>query len=256
MSMAESNPPGNGLLTGKVAVIVGAGGGFGSACTQVFVREGARVLAADISGVQTDVAASCGAAVVPFHVDITREDQVESMFRHAVEVFGRVDVMLNCAATLAHFKGEVTEAEYEELTAVNLQGAVWCTKHAVRTLLKTGGGAILNVSTVGSLNTEGRAPIPYSAAKAALNSFTKSCAVQYGSQGIRANVLAPGFTLTNRTGAGLSEVVSEMSAKSALGRAGTPQEQAEVAAFLLSDRASFVSGTVIPVDGGWSARLA
>src|SRR5258708_37563842 len=172
--MAGSNQQSVGLLTDKVAVIIGAGGGLGSVCTKVFVREGAKVLAADISGAEEDVAASCGPAVIPSRVDITREEEVEAIFEHAVKMFGRVDVVLNSAATLAGRKGEVTLEEYEELTAVNLRGALWCTKHAVRTLLRTGGGAILNVSTVGAFNTEDRAPIVYSAAKAGLNSLTKS----------------------------------------------------------------------------------
>jgi NAD(P)-dependent dehydrogenase (short-subunit alcohol dehydrogenase family) len=123
-------------------------------------------------------------------------------------------------------------------------------------MLAGGGGAIVNISTVGALNTEPRASIVYSAAKAGVNSVTKALAVQYGAQGIRVNAMASGITLTDKMLSAPPDVLGELTAKAALGRAAQPREQAEVAAFLASDRASFVTGTVIPVDGGWSARLA
>jgi NAD(P)-dependent dehydrogenase (short-subunit alcohol dehydrogenase family) len=244
------------LLQDKVIVITGAAGGFGSVCARVFVREGARVLAADINIAQETSTADLGSSVAVLRADITQESEVERIFAHALRVFGRIDGLMNCAATLASFKGPVTQDEYERMTAVNLRGALLCTEHAVRAMIPTGGGAIVNVSTVGSFNTEQLAPIPYSAAKAGVNSLTKSYAVHYGANGIRVNAIASGFTLTEKTGAAVPDIVREMSEKSAMRRAGRPEEQAEVAAFLLSDRASFVSGTVIPVDGGWSARLA
>lgn len=245
-----------GLLDGKVAVITGAGRGIGKATAEVFVREGAKVLAVDVSGAEQDTASELGAAVVPCHTDVSKDDEVAAMIAAAVEAFGRVDALINVAGTPASRSPEfLSMDEYETQTAVNLQGVLLCMKHAIPAMLSNGGGAIVNVSTVGSLNVQDRAPAMYMAAKAAMNNLTKSVAVEYGPKGIRANVIAPGFTLTEVNRNIPAEVVTHLSNKAALARAGEAREQAEVAAFLASDRSSFVSGTVIPVDGGWSARL-
>src|SRR5688500_10139735 len=134
-----------GELQGKVAVITGAGSGMARACSQVFVREGAKVLAADISGGQEETAKSLGEACVPFKVDVTDESSVESMFAAAIDAFGKVDVVLNVAGVgsggpLADIKLE----EYDRVMAVNLKGVMLGTKHGIRTMLPTGGGVILN----------------------------------------------------------------------------------------------------------------
>ena len=123
-------------------------------------------------------------------------------------------------------------ANYEEFTRTNFLGAMLCTRVAVDTMIPQGGGAIINVTSVGSLNCEDRAPIVYSAAKAAVNSMTKAIAVKYGAQGIRANVLAPGFTHSEKTLQASREVIAPMEQKSAFGRAGDAEEQAQVAVFL------------------------
>jgi NAD(P)-dependent dehydrogenase (short-subunit alcohol dehydrogenase family) len=142
------------------------------------------------------------------------------------------------------------------MTAVNLLGVLLCCKHGVRAMVPGGVGSIVNVTSVGGLNAEEIASIPYSAAKAAVHSITKAFAVQYGPHGVRVNAMASGFANTERMQGLTRDTLRYMSDKAALRRAADPREHAEVAAFLASDRASFTTGTVIPVDGGWSARLA
>ncbi|CAM5302514.1 SDR family NAD(P)-dependent oxidoreductase [Streptomyces aurantiogriseus] len=257
--VANSPYPSGGLLEGKVAVITGAGvaEGIGATCAAVFVKEGAQVLTADISGGQVETAVALGPSVSPFRADVTREEDVEAMFAHALEVFGRVDILVNVAGNPGGRRGaEVTVEEFESLTSVHLLGTVLTNKHAVRTMLPTGGGAIVNFSSAAAFNVDGRISPAYSAAKAGVNAVTKAVAVQYGAQGIRANAVAPGFTLSRKNHAVPPEIMADLESRAALGRAGQPEEQAHVAAFLASDRASFVTGVIVPVDGGWSVKLA
>lgn len=245
------------MLDGKVAVITGAGRGIGRATAAVFAREGAKILAADISGEEKGTAAELGSAAAPFHVDLRQEAEIAAMIDAAVTQFGRVDALVNVAGTPAGRSPQFLSAEeFEVQNAVNLRGVLLCTKHAIRAMLATGGGSIVSVSSVAGLNVEERSPVSYQTAKAGVHALTKAVAVEYGPRGIRANVIAPGFTLTEKNREAPPEALRELCAKAALGRAGEAREQAEVAAFLASDRASFVTGTVIPVDGGWSARLA
>ncbi|MFF3372224.1 SDR family NAD(P)-dependent oxidoreductase [Streptomyces sp. NPDC002680] len=243
-------------LDGKVAVITGAGRGLGKAMVQVFVREGAKVLAVDVSGAQKAVAAEFGPDVVPLHADVGQEDAIRAMFAHALSTFGRVDALLNVAGTLPQVPPVVSAEEHDRMTVVNLRGVLLCCKYGIEAMVAGGGGAIVNVTTVGALGAEAMASAPYSAAKAGVHSLTKSFAVQYAAQGIRVNALASGFANTERMRGLSPEVLSYMAGKSVLGRMAEPREHAEVAAFLASDAASFITGAVIPVDGGWSARLA
>ena len=246
-----------GVLDGKVAVITGAGSGMAKASTKIFVREGAEVVAADISGAEKDTAAEVGEGVLPVHCDVTREADVEAMMQAAIDQFGRIDAVLNVAGIGGPERiHELTIEDHEKTMNVNLRGVLLGMKHGIRAMLATGGGAIVNWSSIGGLNASNFGTATYSASKAGVIAVTKAGAVEYGAKGIRVNALCPGFILTEIMGAAGREHFPEMFEKAALGRAGEPHEVAEVAAFLVSDRASFVTGAIIPVDGGWAAKLA
>ena len=245
-----------GLLDGKVAVITGAGSGMAKASVKVFVREGAQVVAGDISGAEKDTAAEVGAAVWPVHCDVSNEGDVAAMMRTAVEELGRVDIVCNVAGIAdGGMLADTTMESYDKMLNVDLRGVLLGMKHGIRAMLESGtGGAIINWASIGGLNAAPFTSV-YSAAKAGVISLTKSAAVEYGAQGIRVNCVCPGFIHTEIMGAH-PEWMPGILEKAALNRGGQAHEVAEVVAFLASDRASFVSGAIIPVDGGWSAKLA
>jgi len=243
-----------GELDGKVAVITGAGSGMGKASVKVFVREGAQVVAGDISGAEKDTAAEVGESVLPVHCDVTQEADVEAMIQAAVEEFGQVDAVLNVAGIADGFLvRDLTMEAYDKIMDVDLRGVLLGMKHGIRAMARTG-GAIVNWSSVGGLNGSAYTSV-YNAAKSGVIGATKVAAIEGGSLGIRVNAICPGFIHTEIMGAH-PEHIPGILEKAVLGRGGQPQEVAEVASFLVSDRASFVTGAIIPVDGGWAARLA
>ena len=244
-----------GELDGKVAVITGAGSGMAKAAAEVFVREGAKVLAADISGAQEQTAKELGDAVVPFHVNVTNEDEVAAMFAAAVDAFGRVDAVLNVAGIgTAGAVHEIDLDDYDRVMAVNLKGVMLGTKHGIKTMLDTGGGVVLNWSSIGGMNGSRMPTSVYSMAKAGVIALTKAAAIEYGDQGIRANAICPGFIETPMTGGkGTAAKFPALVQGSALRRAGQPEEVAELASFLASDRSSYITGAIIPIDGGVTA---
>jgi NAD(P)-dependent dehydrogenase (short-subunit alcohol dehydrogenase family) len=245
-----------GLLDGKVAVITGAGSGMAKASVKVFVREGASVVAGDISGAENDTAAEAGDRVLPVHCDVTNEADVEAMMGAAIERFGRLDAVLNVAGIAdAAMLTDVTMDHYDRMMNIDLRGVLLGMKHGMRAMVAAGnGGAVVNWSSIGGLNAA-MATSVYSAAKAGVISLTKSGAVEGARAGIRVNAICPGYIKTEIMGAGL-EHYPGAAELTPLKRLGQPHEIAEVAAFLASDRASFVTGAIIPVDGGRSVLIA
>ncbi len=244
-----------GELDGKVAVITGAGSGMARATAKVFVREGAKVLGADISGREQETAEELGDAFVPFHADVSQEADVEAMFAAALEAFGKVDAALNVAGIGGVGRmADVTVEDFHRIMGVNLLGVMLGTKHAIRTMLPTGGGVILNWASTGGM-TGSKTPVAiYCASKAGVIQFTRQAAIDYGRKGIRANAICPGLTVTEMSGG--REAIEKFPALvegAPMGRAGEPEEVAELACFLASDRAPFLTGAVIPIDGGLTA---
>jgi NAD(P)-dependent dehydrogenase (short-subunit alcohol dehydrogenase family) len=245
-----------GELDNKVAVITGAGSGMAKASVKVFAREGAKVVAADISGAEQDVAAEVDGDILAVHCDVTKEADVEALMAAALKEFGRVDAVLNVAGVADGAQlVELDMDMYDRLMDVNLRGVFLGMKHGVRAMLPNGRGSIINWSSVGGLNGNAYTAV-YNASKHAVIGATKSAAIEYGPRGIRVNVICPGYVRTEIMSRDAEAHMPEIVLKAALGRGGLPEEVAEVGSFLASDRASFISGAVIAVDGGWSAKLA
>ncbi|MFH8342432.1 SDR family NAD(P)-dependent oxidoreductase [Streptomyces sp. AM6-12] len=252
-------PTSAGLLAGKVAFITGAGRGIGAAAARLFAREGARVLLAarteeQLTAVAEEIRAAGGSAD---HVvcDLSDGASVRAAVDRAVERFGRLDVAFNNGATIQRPAplDELPEADLDRIYTVNMKG-VWLAMAAEVAAIRAsaGTGAIVNNSSVGSLRGNPELPA-YAATKRAVNSMTASAAVTYGPEGIRVNAIAPGFTLTEMTRSWEADspgVRERITAGIPLGRPAAPEEIAEAAAWLLSDRSSFVTGTVLRVDGG------
>jgi NAD(P)-dependent dehydrogenase (short-subunit alcohol dehydrogenase family) len=245
-----------GLLDGKVAVVTGAGSGMAKASVRVFVREGAKVVAADVSGAEQDTAMEIGDSVLPVHCDVTEERDVEATIGAAVEEFGRLDAVLNVAGIAEGVMlTDVTMDHYDRTMDIDLRGVLLGMKHGIRAMLAAkSGGAIVNWSSIGGLNSSIATSV-YGAAKAGVISLTKSAALEYAAKDIRVNCVCPGYIKTEIMGAGLEQLPGAVKG-TPMRRLGKPHEIAEVAAFLVSERASFVTGAVIPVDGGRAAQLA
>lgn len=248
-----------GLLGGKVAFIAGASRGIGAAAARLFAAEDARVLLAArteerLKAVTEEIRAAGGTAEYAV-CDLADGDSVRAAVGRAVEHYGRLDVAFNNGAT-GQPPGpmdELSEADFDRVCAVDFKGPWLAMNAEVAAIRATAGrGAIVNTSSVGSMLANPSLPV-YGAAKRAVNSLTASAAVTYGPENIRVNAVAPGTTLTEM----LREwddkspgTIDHLNSQTPLGRAAEPDEIAQAAVWLLSDRASYVTGTVLRVDGG------
>ncbi|MFF8278059.1 glucose 1-dehydrogenase [Streptomyces lateritius] len=248
------------LLTEKVALITGASSGIGAAAARVFAREGARVVLTarredKLKALVADLREQ-GLEAEYVVADMTRRADTAAAVAHAVESYGRLDLAFNNAGwgTGREPLHEMDDELYDRIMDVNVRGVWNCLRDEIAAMLPTGGGAIVNTSSVGGLIATPVAA-PYVAAKHAVIGLTRAAAAEYAARGIRVNAVAPGTTRT--------EVVTEwfaavpgmeeaLHAATPQPRTAEPEEIAEAAAWLCSDRASFVTGAIMPVDGGFT----
>lgn len=245
-----------GRLQDKIAVVTGAGSGMGRAIAERFAAEGAKVVCADISGNQNEVAGAIGKAAVGVHADVASETDVQNMIATAERSFGRLDILVNNAGFGGGMKPlhEQTTENWDRVHSVNLRGVFFGMKYGVISMLKSGGGAIVNISSASGVVGWKHHSI-YGAAKAGVNQLTKAAALDYAKSGIRVNAICPGTFWT-----GLVPMSKEHAEPPPdvprlpgipLDRWGLAGEIAAAALFLASDEASYITGVLLPVDGGY-----
>jgi NAD(P)-dependent dehydrogenase (short-subunit alcohol dehydrogenase family) len=238
-------------LKDKVALITGAGSGIGRAIALEFAREGAKLLLAELNEetgrAVTDEVVAAAAEARFQRSDVSKEGDVRAAIQIALDAFGRLDVMVNNAG--------VSQRDWDTTIAINLSGVYYGCQHAAEAMAARDGGAIVNMASMLGLIGIG-AEDPYVAAKHGVVGLTKNFAIRYGPRGVRVNCISPGWIETPMTAviqqnAPLRQQIDQ---QTPMGRMGRPEEVAKCALFLASDESSFVTGTALVVDGGWTAR--
>lgn len=247
-------------LQDKVVVVTGASSGMGKAIVELFVREGASVVAVArrterLEALKESLKAEPG-KMIAFTGDVSKREDCEGMIDLAVKEFGKLDVLVNNAGVMDDMApiAEATDEKYEQVMRVNVYGPMAAMRKACQVFLAQGkGGNIINVSSIGSMH-QAAGPV-YGASKAALNAMSKNTAFMYMKEGIRCNVIAPGGIKTEIGMAmGRPNITGYQKISGVLGLApaqGEAEDIAKAALFLASDESSYISGVVMPVDGGW-----
>ena len=247
-------------LQGKIAVVTGAGSGFGAGIARYFAAEGGRVVLADLNGEAAEEVAAeidrAGGAAIGLKADVTDRADVAKMMRAALDTYGRLDVLVNNAGVAHKNKPmtEVTEQEFDLIYAVNVKAIYLAALEAIPLLRAQGGGCIINTSSTAALRPRPGLAV-YNSSKGAVNVLTKSMAVELAPDKIRVNAICPviGETALMETFMGVADTPenrAKFEATIPLGRFSTPKDIAHAAAFLASDEAEFLTGVTLEVDGG------
>ena len=254
-------------LEGKVAIVTGAGSGIGRATAHRFAEEGARLVLADIRGEYLEeLEAALGAEHAYVSGDVSQEATAELLAATARERFGRIDVLVNNVGDL--FIAEITETSVEDwdrLMATNLRSMFLCCKHVIPAMLEQGGGSIVNLSSISAFVGQeaeegGPSFFAYSVTKAGARQFATNLATRYAKQGIRVNAVAPTVVRTPLVerfiadAANPTEMAAQMEVFNPMPGMPEPRDVADAVLFLASDEARFITGHVIPIDGGYTAQ--
>jgi NAD(P)-dependent dehydrogenase (short-subunit alcohol dehydrogenase family) len=245
-------------LDGRVAIVTGAGSGIGRAITLGYAREGARVLAVDLNleGAQGTAGQAESGSVVALRADITDAAQVESAVAACLRDLGRLDIMVNNAAIQLHGQdgpcADVPLDVWERTLAVNLKGPFLGCKYALPALIQNGGGVIINIASPTAFADLGAGYTAYATSKGGVVTLTRVVAKDYARHGVRCNAIVPGATETPLTDEIFADqsVRQSLTAQTALGRLGRPDDLVGIAIFLASDEAAFATGAHFFVDGG------
>ena len=256
---SESHKLSGARLEGKCAIVTGSATGIGKATATLFAQEGARVVVSDVDEVGRQVVEAIkgdGGEATFVKADVSQAVDAERMVDTAVRTYGRLDVLVNNAAVYLGDGSILTVADetWNQIMGVNLKGTYLCCKFAIARMIETGGGSIVNLSSVNALM--GLSLTAYTASKGGVQALTRLLAVDFGSKGIRVNSICPGTIMTENSIAiyrerpGLAESVTRMYP---MGKLGAPVDVAECALYLASDASSFVTGASFVVDGGLMA---
>ena len=242
----------SGRLQGKVCIVTGGAQGIGLATVRKFVAEGAQVAVCDIRAASVDYAlAGIGSeSAAGFTVDVTQRAQIDVMVAAVRARFGAIDVLVNNAGiTIDARLQKMSDQQFDRVIDVNLKGTYNCTQAVIGTMIEQGRGVILNASSVvGIYGNFGQTN--YAASKFGVIGFVKTWSRELGPKGIRCNAVAPGFIDTPILASMPDKVLEQLKERVPLGRLGTPEDVANVYAFLASDEASYINGAVIEVAGG------
>jgi NAD(P)-dependent dehydrogenase (short-subunit alcohol dehydrogenase family) len=258
-------------LLDKVAIVTGGASGIGAGIVEKFLAEGARVVIADVERERgEELAGKLGGDAVFRSSDVSDPEQIGALVAGAVETFGRLDVMVNNAGISSKMHRSFLDddlADFQRVMSVNVLGVMAGTRDAARQMATSGGGSIINMSSIGGIQAGGGV-MTYRASKAAVIMFTKSSAIELAHYDVRVNAIAPGSIptpiLASSTSGKTREELerfeqtlrAQMRADRPLQREGTPEDVAEAALYLAGDRSRYVTGTVMRVDGGTAAGKA